>query len=126
MSSAEITGWRDLALSRRHRLWGVKLPAVDIDLFLEYDYGSPAALIEYKSENAEILDPNHFSYIALIELSNRGKIPFFAARYTRDFTKWVVTPLNKIAINIINVCSTFDEQGFVRLLYKLRGLDEPF
>jgi hypothetical protein len=66
----ERTGWRDNrldilniglgisskwdeAISRRHRLWGNDLPAVDFDLILiEYFEQQAKAIIEYKTENA--------------------------------------------------------------------------
>jgi hypothetical protein len=45
----ERTEWRDLELSKRHREWGLNCPAVDIDfLMVEYYYGKPVALIDYK------------------------------------------------------------------------------
>ena len=53
MSSKERTGWRDQALSERHRAWGWDCPALDMDfVMIEYDNGKATALVEYKHEQA--------------------------------------------------------------------------
>ena len=45
----ERNGWRDEAISLRHRLWGWDCPCVDIDfLLIEFDKSLPVALVEYK------------------------------------------------------------------------------
>lgn len=118
----ERTSWRDEALSRRHRLWGWDCPAVDIDfLMLEYDGGKATALVEYKNEFAAPQYASHPSYRALIDLGDRAQVPVFACRYSADFTKWHVTPLNYYATEFCPARTTLTENQWVALLYKTRG-----
>ena len=94
MSRNERTGWRDEALSQRHRRYGWDCPAVDLDfLLLEYDHGKASAIIEYKNEHAPIQYASHPTYQALIDLGNRADLPVIAARYTTDFSKWKITAI---------------------------------
>ena len=122
----ERTGWRDEALSQRHRTWGWDCPAVDLDfLFLEYDRGKASAIVEYKNEHAAPQYASHPSYQAMIDLGNKAGIPVFACRYADDFRWWKVTPLNGIAKKHLASATEFDEKGWVKLLYKIRGYDLP-
>jgi hypothetical protein len=122
----ERTGWRDLALSERHRLWGWNLPAVDLDfLFLEYDRGKAVALVEYKHVRASPQNSIHPTYQAMIDLGNRAGIPVIACRYQNDFTRWTITPLNVAAKKWVPQQTVLDERGWVTLLYKIRGYDVP-
>lgn len=123
---AERTGWRDEALSRRHRRWGWDCPAVDLDfLFLEYDRGKASAIVEYKNEHAAPQYASHPTYQAMIDLGDRAGVPVLACRYSDDFTQWKVTPLNSTAKKIIPERQTLDETGWVRLLYRIRGYELP-
>lgn len=118
----ERTGWRDAALSQRHRQWGWDCPAVDIDfLMLEYDCGKAAAIVEYKHEFAAVQSACHPSYRALIDLGNRAHLPVFACRYSDDFSIWRVTPLNTIAARFCPKQTDMTEQEWVALLYRTRG-----
>lgn len=122
----ERTGWRDEALSRRHRRWGWDCPAVDLDfLFLEYDRGKASAIVEYKNEHAAPQYASHPTYQAMIDLGNRANVPVLACRYSDDFSTWKVTPLNTVARQHVPERVTLDEAGWVRLLYKIRGYDVP-
>ena len=122
----ERTGWRDLALSKRHRRWGWDCPAVDLDfLFLEYDKGQPVALIEYKHECAAPQYASHPTYQAMINLGERAGVPVFAARYKADFSDWLVIPLNNVAKKTHPYRTRMDEQQFVTFLYRLRGYNVP-
>lgn len=123
----ERTGWRDEALSQRHRTWGWDCPAVDLDfLFLEYDRGKASAIVEYKNEHAAPQYASHPSYQAMIDLGNKAGIPVIACRYADDFKWWRVTPLNGIAKKFTPSGTTeLDEKGWVKLLYKIRGYDVP-
>lgn len=122
----ERTGWRDEALSQRHRRWGWDCPAVDLDfLFLEYDHGKASAIVEYKNEHAAPQYASHPSYQAMIDLGDRSGLPVFACRYADDFSWWRVTPLNNAAKKFIPKRAELDEKGWVKLLYKIRGYDVP-
>ena len=121
MSAEERTGWRDEALSARHRSWGTQCPAVDIDfLLLEYDKGQPVALVEYKHERAVTQDTTHPSYRAVSRLGNAAGLPFFGVRYSDDFAAWKVTPLNKISLTHLTSTVEMTEQQYVDWLHKLR------
>ena len=122
----ERTGWRDKGLSQRHRRWGWDCPAVDLDfLFLEYDKGKAAALVEYKHENAAPQYATHPTYQAMIDLGTRAGVPVFACRYANDFLMFLVVPLNDRAKEYLPTRTPMTEQEWVRLLYRIRGYEVP-
>lgn len=118
----ERTGWRDEALSARHREWGWDCPAIDIDfLMVEYDLGNPVAIVEYKNEHAAPQKASHPSYRAIIKLGDLAGRPVFAVRYADDFSWFLVVPLNGVAKNFMPDRQKMSEQEWVSLLYRLRG-----
>lgn len=122
----ERSGWRDLALSQRHRKWGWDCPAVDLDfLFLEYDKGEPVAIVEYKHERASPQYASHPTYQAMIRLGTRAGVPVFASRYTDDFSVWNVVSLNELATKILPQRKAMTEREWVTFLYQLRGYTPP-
>ena len=122
----ERTGWRDLKLSHRHRLWGWDCPAIDLDfLFLEYDKGKPVAIVEYKHENAPPQDAKHPTYQAIINLGNDAGRPVFCTRYSDDFKTWKVIPLNPKAKEFLPNRTVMSEKEWITFLYKIRGYDVP-
>jgi len=124
--SQERTGWRDENLSRRHRCWGWDCPAVDLDfLLLEYDKGKASALVEYKHEQAAEQYVGHPTYQAMIDLGNRAGIPVIACRYSDDFSKWKVVPLNSAAKKYIPKRIELSEMEWIKLLYLIRGYQVP-
>jgi hypothetical protein len=122
----ERSGWRDLALSQRHRKWGWDCPAVDLDfLFLEYDKGEPVAIIEYKHERASPQYASHPTYQAMIRLGTRANIPVFAARYKDDFSDFAIVPLNALAQEKLPDRKNMTEREWVTFLYNIRGYTPP-
>ncbi len=122
----ERTGWRDEALSQRHRRWGWDCPAADLDfLFMEYDRGKAVAIVEYKNEHAAPQYACHPTYQAMIDLGNKAGIPVLACRYSDDFTEWKAIPLNDKAREFLSERKTLTEQEWVRLLYNIRGYEIP-
>ena len=118
----ERTGWRDEQISLRHRHWGFDCPAVDLDfLMVEYDSGKVCAIVEYKNEFAAVQYSSHPSYKAIRGLANKAKIPFFACRYSSDFSSWKVTPINHYASKYLTEPVELSEKGWVELLYRIRG-----
>lgn len=119
----ERTGWRDLGLSHRHRLWGWDCPAVDIDfLMVEYDRGIARALVEYKNECAPEPDWEHPSMRAIGDVASRAGIPFLVVCYATDFAWFDVWPCNTEAKRWApegNV--TLSEPEYVNMLYRIRG-----
>ena len=122
----ERTGWRDLALSQRHRLWGLGCPATDIDfLLIEYDpiiKGRPVALLEFKHERAMPQYPSKPTIQALIQLGTNAGIPVFAVRYKSDWSNWKMIPLNQRARIHLPKRIDMTERELVTFLYGLRGL----
>jgi len=122
----ERTGWRDAELSKRHGNWGFNCPAVDLDfVMMEYNYGKPCALVEYKHMNARQIDPTHATYRALIALADGykyGSLPCFVARYNPDDWSFCVIALNDKAKYHYGHCEgeVLTEQRFVRSLHLLR------
>ena len=122
----ERTGWRDMNLSERHRLWGWDCPAVDLDfLFLEYDKGKAVAIVEYKHERAKPQMPLHPTYQAMRDLADRAGIPFFACRYKADFSEFMVVPLNQKARSALPDRTAMTEAGWVSFHYRIRGRTIP-
>jgi hypothetical protein len=122
----ERTGWRDEALSERHRRWGFNCPCVDIDfLMIEYDSAIPVALIEYKHEAAETQYSSHASYRAMCHLGTAAGIPVLAVRYAADLSWFRVTPLNAAAKELFKEVKVYSEEEYVAMLYHLRGRDMP-
>lgn len=106
-------------------MWGVDLPAVDIDFMLvEYHGYKPAALIEYKHWNAPKQKRSDNAFKPLVWLADGRKIPCFAVRYNPDNWTFVVVPLNKRAEDFLER-SEMIEEDYIRLLYKLRGQEPP-
>lgn len=132
----ERNGKRDLALNNRHREYGYDCPAVDLDNFLEYDSGEPAALIEYKFIKAPPVDFGSRTIMALECLATRACIPAFIAwYYKKPWRYWVVAMNSRGASAIVgdNVLSSYvpeprlyTERDFVRFLYQLRDRTLPF
>lgn len=117
----ERTGWRDEAISRRHREWGCDLPAIDIDfLLLECGYGTAVALVEYKHERAKPVEISHPSYRALADLGTRARIPVFITVYAGDFSWWRVLPLNNYAKEYLSGLTEMSEHEWVAFQSRLR------
>lgn len=121
----ERTGWRDRALSERHRQWGWNCPAMDID-FLEFHNGEPVALLECKHECARQWDLGGKPALAFIRLAERAGLPAFYVVHSDDFSWWWVQALNTIAADKLGATDrTLTESEFISLLYTLRGLNMP-
>ena len=132
MSKEERTGWRDMALSGRHRAWGEDVPAVDVDwVVVEYDRRVPVAIIDYKRglnwiERAS----DHSNLAALAALAdgyNKG-IPFLIVRYDNDPWRFSLEPRNASARERIpkKGCGVvLSELRYVTFLYWLRDRPLP-
>ena len=121
MTAHERTGWRDMALSQRHREWGFNCPAVDLDfLVAEYNVGEPVALIEYKHERARRPDLRQATYRALRSLSDSAGLPFAVVYYRREPWRFLVMPANERAVAFYRGTQSLSERRFVRSLYVLR------
>lgn len=117
----ERTGWRDEALSRRHRAYGFDCPAADVDFVLiEFDRAEPAALIEYKAFPAQ-WSPQSAGITAIRRLAERAQLPFFVAIYWTEPFAYEVHPANARALALLGELRHMSEQEYVRFLYRLRG-----
>lgn len=123
----EMTGFRDRALSERHRSWGYHVPAADIDfLLLEYggNGGGPCALVEYKRDGrmysrdgTKMLDP--LVMRALCALADNSRIPFFVTVYSARLDWFDVYPMNERARDFEEE-RRLSEAEYVSLLHRLR------
>lgn len=121
----ERTGWRDEAISGRHRHWGFNCPAVDLDfLVAEYNVGKPVALIEYKHSQARLPIIEHPTYRALSALADgyREPLPFIIAFYWPEIWAFRLLPINETAQEHFHSGETLCERDFVQRLYRLRRL----
>ena len=117
----ERSGWRDAAISARHRQWGVACSATDLDFVLvEHHYGVPAALVEYKALGVVeyFKGPN---YWALSWLADRSEIPFVVAVYDPETWGMRVYPMNQLAQADFNLGDELSERDWVAWLYRTRG-----
>ena len=122
-SRQERTGFRDEAISRRHRTWGFNCPARDIDfLMVESDKRLPVALVDYKHVNASESEVNSREHEPIINMADKCEIPFFIVLY--DDVRWwfTVIPKNKFAKEITKTV-TLTEHDYVWFQYELRGRD---
>jgi len=115
-----------LMLSDRHRdFWGDDCPAVDADfLLVEYNHGTPVAVVDYKHCAADLSLTNGRNYEALGGLYGHGggQLPLFIARYWPG--TWAFKVLGKNDSTRYILCGegwmSFTEQQYVRMLYRLR------
>lgn len=122
----ERTNWRDAAISARHRLYGFDCPATDIDfLLVEYNAGRPAALVEYKAVGAWLGNIHRNTLSALRLLADAANIPFLLVMYDARSWCFTVYPHNRAALAFVQTPTTYSERDYVRLLYRMRGIDAP-
>jgi len=123
MTRQERTGWRDLALSELHRSWGVNVPAVDIDLFLEYDRRKSVAIIEYGRNGGRAKSvATDANLAALLDLANRARLPLIGVRYDEDRgRRWwfTVVPLNDYAVRVLPKRTKMNGDTYMRFLYEI-------
>jgi hypothetical protein len=121
----ERTGWRDEAISSRHRVWGFNCPAVDLDfLVVEYNVGKPVALIEYKHHAAAMPYLQHPTYRALTDLAENygpGQLPFAVVFYWPDIWAFRVLPVNDAAKSYFTK-EMYCERDYVKVLYYMRRI----
>jgi hypothetical protein len=138
MPRVERTGWRDLRLSERHGFWGDDLPAIDLDFpLLEFCFGEPKALIEFKERHAQMPNLTGRTFQALTKWCDRhalpdddgnpavyAPLPFLVAFYCGDTFWFRVVPVNGAAKRYYRraVNRLITEQEFVYSLYFMRGL----
>lgn len=126
----ERTGWRDQAISTKHRDWGLSAEAYDLDfLLIECKRAVPVALIEYKHKMARPCKKTDPQYRALIELSNRADLPAFNVRYeifpNSHDCLYSITPLNVFASNHNPPKGEVNELEYMKFLHGLRGTSIP-
>lgn len=122
--SPERSGWRDMLLRDRHRLWGWDLPAVDVD-FLEYDNRRAKALVEYKLAVKGEPTPRDANLEAMVDLGNRAQVPVLYVLYNQRFSRFKAYPLNPLAQRFIAEPMFISEAQYVELLYRIRNRSVP-
>jgi len=124
--SKERTGWRDVELAERHRMYGWNCPAVDIDhLVVEYDAGTPVALVEMKHKMGKLALETNPNMIAIRRLADASAIPFFQVRYSDGYKYYEVHPMNRYAKALVPERAVMDEYSWVIMLYDLRKRNPP-
>lgn len=124
--SRERTGWRDAALSARHREWGDNCPAVDADfLLVEYNRAIPTAIVDYKHATlGGIIQPNAATTLALGSLYTKEgeQLPFFIARYWPETWAFKIRPMNDAARSLLEGerWVPMTERQWATFLYRIR------
>ena len=120
----ERTGWRDDAISKRHRRWGFDCPAVDLDFVaVEYNHGKPVAIIEYKHHRARMPALDHPTIRALADLASGYRdspLPFAIVKYWRTPWAFEVRPVNNAAARYFRDPERLTEYEYVQRLYLMR------
>tara|TARA_Y100000296_G_C5112050_1_gene225695 strand:- start:34 stop:462 length:429 start_codon:yes stop_codon:yes gene_type:complete len=121
----ERTGWRDEEISRRHRLYGVSCPMVDIDFLVsENHYDIPKSIIEYKHHFVtQPPDFQNIQYRTLINLSDRAELPFYAVYYNKNNWNYNIYPGNGIAHKTIPNPIELSEKRYYSFLCYIRGIE---
>ncbi len=124
-SRKERTGWRDQALSEKHREWGYDLPMVDLDfLCLEYAGGGKlklAALIDYKAGLERGVDNWADSiYLVQHQLAEKAGLPFFIVKYDAREWYFLIHPVNALARLFCNEGQRMSETAYRAFLQSLR------
>ena len=126
MANYERTGWRDQRISVRHRLWGDKLYAVDMDwLVVEFYYGKPVVVIQYKEVCCRgYLDLDTAPLKALAWLADGREIPLWVVLYDLDANPptYEVCPVNPTAQEQFGERRIKAEEEYIRFLYRMRGI----
>jgi hypothetical protein len=120
---AESTGWRDQEISQRHRAYGFNCPAADLDfLLVEFNFGKPVALVEYKHHKVVFPDLKHPTYRAITALADAAKLPFLVAFYWPKQWAYRVWPANVEGHKHFKAGELLTERRFVARLYRMRDL----
>lgn len=122
----ERSGWRDEAISARHRQWGYDCPMVDIDfLAVEYNRREPAALVDYKACRPFPINFYEANYAVLASAANGMRVPFMVVFYSPNYWWFYVVPGNDRAHRFYGGPCWMSERDYVTGLYRLRGLPVP-
>ena len=133
----ERSGWRDAALSARHRRWGKKINMVDLDFMaMEFYSEEPLAVIEFKHRRTMEIRADFYKgrYNAMRNLcdgyhraDSDGKYrhkPLHCLVAIYDAMHWTfdVIPLNDVAEKFYAHCrgELLTERRFVKSLYAMR------
>lgn len=127
MSSFERTGWRDEALSARHRGYGFDCPMTDIDglLTCEYDRAEPVCLLEYKCKPPMPPNMEDPQFRVLRRLGDRAGLPVVLAYYEPESWSYTLYPLNGLAEEWVLSGEQLSEVSFVNRLHLIRGRTLP-
>lgn len=122
----ERTTFNNEDIWQRLKRYGLYKNETDIGfLTFEHEDGKMIAIIEYKKEIAQTQYASHPTYRAVIDLGERARIPVIVCRYNSDFSTWRAVPLNAEARKIIPNRTEYDELGWVKELYRMRGREVP-
>lgn len=132
MSAEERSAWRDEALSRRHRRWGLNCPAVDVDfLLIEYDKSQPVAIVDYKhaSNTSWTGDTANLSALGNLCGTDGSQLPFFVTEYIPESWRFSIKPMNSAGLDLASDLAMpsgwISERDWVRYLYVLRERQPP-
>ena len=75
--------------------------------------------------DAPIQYASHPTYRAIIDLGNRAGLPVIVCRYSGDYSRYVAVPLNAEARKVIPNRTEYDEVGWFKELYRIRGQEVP-
>ena len=122
----ERTTYNNEDIWQRLKRYGLYRNETDVGfLTFEHEDGKMIAIIEYKKDSAQTQYASHPTYRAVIDLGDRAGVPVIVCRYNPNYSRWCAVPLNKEAQKIIPNRTEYDELGWVRELYRMRGREVP-
>lgn len=120
-------------LADRHRMWGIRCPATDLDLvMLEMTArdGSAVvvAIVEYKAGlKRKLTTGEKFCVRGIRRLADQADIPAFVVKHSTDAPyRFAVFPLGLRAAGMLPADSggEISEREYVDWLYRIRGHDQ--
>lgn len=109
------------------------LPCVDLDMMLyQEDTSEPYVVIEYKHGNLKSVDLNDGKIRSIARLGDRASLPAFLTFYYligdkdlpgQSTNEFYIVPLNDLARAYTAEPRWVTERQYVRLIYKMKGLD---
>jgi hypothetical protein len=144
MTAHERSGWRDLDLSQRHRIYGYNSPLTDVDMVMfgdfstfsslfgvEFDQLMPVGIVDYKFcqvpvHGAPVIAQKNLADHWVNPRTNKVGIPFFQVQYWKNPWAFLVYPFNSRALEIVQVPGAYmTELEYVSFLYRMRGRKCP-
>lgn len=122
-SKAVMTPYFDTLVAQRHRLWGERLPCMDIDsLWVECRQYEPSIIVETKHYRMRLPERNANLMKRIRAVADRMDIPFIVVRYWPVLWAFQVHPYNDRAMLLFDDPWDCTEQQYVAKMHEIRRI----